>query len=218
MRHILFWGIYAVNGLGHYLQLIFFWSGRTVLLAYLRPPNSRTLLQNSAYSPRASLLAAALGVFTASIVFGGVGRVVLFSYYKSILLCILLCVILTVSPCSFFYLLIAFAQIHSPSSTPSCSNNIVGGANTPINILLPAQDIHRPICGRVVLFYLCSGTAPTFSVVEIDIGTCDCIVDLAAVLHDTAILIASYSLVTLVLVALGPFWWREIPRAELTAR
>ena len=100
-------------------------------------------------------------VRTASIVFGGVGRVVLFSYYKSILLCILLCVILTVSPCSFFYLLIAFAQIHSPSSTPSCSNNIVGGANTPINILLPAQDIHRPICGRVVLFYLCSGTAPT---------------------------------------------------------
>ena len=102
--------------------------------------------------------------------------------------------------------------------TPSCSNTTVGGANTPINILLPAQDIHRPICGRVVLFYLCSGTAPTFSVVEIDIGTCDCIVDLAAVLHDTAILIASYSLVTLVLVALGPFWWREIPRAELTAR
>ena len=74
------------------------------------------------------------------------------------------------------------------------------------------------VCGRVVLFYLCSGTAPTFSAVEIDIGTYDCIVDLAAVLHDTALLIASYSLVTLVLVALGTFWWREIARAELTAR
>ena len=70
---------------------------------------------------------------------------------------------------------------------------------------------HSPVC-------LCSGTAPTFSAVEIDIGTYDCIVNLAAVLHDTALLIASYSLVTLVLVALRPFWWRDIPRAELTAR
>jgi hypothetical protein len=84
-------------------------------------------------------------------------------------------------------------------------------------LLCFCTDIIRLFCGRVVLFYLCLGTAPTFSAVEIDIGTYDCIVNLAAVLHDTALLIASYSLVTLVLVALGPFWWRDIPRAELTA-
>ena len=36
VRHILFWGIYVVNGLG-YLQLIFCWSGRTVLFIFAAP-------------------------------------------------------------------------------------------------------------------------------------------------------------------------------------
>ena len=160
MRHILFWGIYVVNGLG-YFTIDILLVGEDCSVHICGPPTPEHCCK-TVLTPRGRRFwQQHLDVFTASIVFGGVGRVVLFSYYKSILLCILLCVILTVSPCSFFYLLIAFAQIHSPSSTPSCSNNIVGGANTPINILLPAQDIHRPICGRVVLFYLCSGTAPT---------------------------------------------------------
>jgi hypothetical protein len=131
---------------------------------------AQTLLRNSTYLlPRCVATASALGcVCTASIVFGGKWGggyfVVLYLYHS----------ILNVLPCSFSILLCFCTDI--------------------IRLFCCfCTDIIRLFCGRVVLFYLCLGTAPTFSAVEIDIGTYDCIVDLAAVLHDTALLIASYS-------------------------
>jgi len=113
-RHILFWGIYVVNGLG-YFTIDILLVGEDCSVHICGPPTPEHYCK-TVLTPRGRRSwQQHLDVFTASIVFRGVGRVVLFSYYKSILLCILLCFILTISPCSFSHLVIAFAQIHSPS-------------------------------------------------------------------------------------------------------